>query len=276
MVPLDDVNDHVLVQVQVNENATTFILDTGAERTVMSEASVRQLGLARDSWVATTLRGIGGTAERPDALPRSLRLGGVTLRRNTLLADTSVTVGPLPLAEIAGHRIAGLLGRDFLSPFDLDLDLPARRLTLYQVRGCRAGFLPWASAYAAIPANLSSGAALVIQVMVDGRPLRALVDTGASATLLTLPGLTRLGLTAASLAHDPGGEGSGLGPASVPMRQHRFNELRVGADVMREPLLWTASVRVVPSADLLLGADWLASRRVWLSFATRQVFVALQ
>jgi hypothetical protein len=30
----------------------------------------------------------------------------------------------------------------------------------------------------------------------------------------------------------------------------------------------------VPIVDLLLGADWLAQRRVWLSFATRQVFVA--
>jgi hypothetical protein len=33
-------------------------------------------------------------------------------------------------------------------------------------------------------------------------------------------------------------------------------------------------VRVVPIVDMLLGADWLQMRRVWLSFATKQVFVA--
>jgi hypothetical protein len=33
-------------------------------------------------------------------------------------------------------------------------------------------------------------------------------------------------------------------------------------------------VRVVPIVDMLLGADWLVSRRVWLSFATKQMFVA--
>jgi len=35
-----------------------------------------------------------------------------------------------------------------------------------------------------------------------------------------------------------------------------------------------AAVRVVPIVDMLLGADWLSSRHVWLSFATKQMFVA--
>ena len=118
------------------------------------------------------------------------------------------------------------------------------------------------------------GAALVVQVLVDGRPMRALIDTGASASLITAPGIYRLGLTPELLARDPGGYGSGVGPAPVPMHRHRFVELRIGADITRDPTLWVASVRVVPIVDMLLGADWLGSRHVWLSFATKQVFVA--
>jgi Aspartyl protease len=106
---------------------------------------------------------------------------------------SSVTVGPLPVNAIGGRPVAGLLGRDFLSPFDLDLDLSAHRITLYDVRGCDAGFLPWTTPYAAIPASMPMGAALVVQVLVDGRPLRALIDTGASASLITAPGMFRLG-----------------------------------------------------------------------------------
>jgi hypothetical protein len=275
-VPVDDVNGHILVTVQVNESPATFILDTGAERTVMGEDWVRQFGLPRDSWVASALSGVGGITERRDALPRSLRLGSVTLRRDTLPGDTGVIVNPLPETEIAGQRIAGFLGRDFLAPFDLDLDLPARRMTLYHVSACGAGFLPWTTPYTAIPAAQTFSTALVIEVLVDGHPLRALVDSGASASLLIRPGISRLGLTRETLARDPGANGAGFGPAPVPMRQHRFNELRVGPEVTRDPLLWIASVRVVPTADFLLGADWLGSRRVWLSFATRQMFVMMR
>ena len=67
------------------------------------------------------------------------------------------------------------------------------------------------------------GAAMVVQVLVDGRVLRALVDSGASATLITASGMYRLGLTPELLARDPGGNGAGVGPAPVPMRHHRFS-----------------------------------------------------
>jgi hypothetical protein len=273
-VPVDATSGHVTLPVLVNDIATTFILDTGAERTLMSEDVVRRLGIERDGWVASAMRGIAGIQQRPDALPYSLRLGTATLRRRTLLGDTSVMVGPLPVTNVAGRPIAGLLGRDFLSPFDLDLNLPEHQLTLYDVQGCDRGFLPWMKPYAAIPASTPMGAALVVQVLVDDRPLRALIDTGASASLITAPGIFRLGLTPEVLARDLGGNGSGVGPAPVPMRRHRFIELRVGPEVTRDPTLWIAEVRVVPIVDMLLGADWLLTRRVWLSFATKQLFVA--
>jgi hypothetical protein len=274
VVPVDVVDGHILVTVDVNDVAATFILDTGADRTLMGDDVVRRLGLERDGWVASAVRGLGGIEQRPNALPRSLRLGTTVLRRRTVLGDTSVTVGPLPVNEVAGRPIAGLLGRDFLSPFDLDIDLPDRRITLYDVHGCDAWFLPWTTSYAAIPATTPMGAALVVQVLVDGRPLRALVDSGASASLITAPGMFRLGLTPELLARDPGGNGSGVGPARVPMRLHRFVELRVGPDTIRDPTLWVASAHVVPIVDMLLGTDWLRSRHVWLSFATSQIFVA--
>jgi hypothetical protein len=274
VVPVDVVDGHLMVTVAVNDIAATFILDTGADRTLMGEDVVRRLGVERDSWVASTVRGLAGIEERPNALPRSLRLGTTVLRRRTLTGDTSVTVGPLPVNEIAGRPIAGLLGRDFLSPFDLDLDLPEHRMTLYDVQGCDARFLPWTAPYAAIPATTPMGAALVVPVVVDGRPLRALIDSGASASLIVAPGMFRLGLTPDLLARDPGGNGSGVGPGVVPMRRHRFAELRVGPDTTPDPMLWVASAHVVPIVDMLLGADWLQARRVWLSFATKQMFVA--
>lgn len=274
--PLDIAGGHILVTVQVNDVPSTFILDTGAERTLMGDDVVQRLGLERDSWVTSTVLGIGGYEQRPNALPRSLRLAGITLRRKTLFGDNSVTVGPLPVRQIAGVPIAGLLGRDFLSPFDLDVDLPGRRLTLYSVRDCSSGFLPWTTPYAAIPATTPIGAALVVQVVIDGQPLRALIDTGASSSLITAPGMVRLKLAPEVLARDPSGNGAGVGPAPVLMHFHRFGELQVGPDSTRDPAVWVGSVRVVPIVDMLLGADCLRSRRVWLSFVTKQMFVAAQ
>ena len=87
---------------------------------------------------------------------------------------------------------------------------------------------------------------------------------------------TAIGLTVAALANDPRQEVGGLGPRTVVMHRHRFATLQVGSQTMNRPLFWAAPIQLSPIVDMLLGADWLAGKRVWISFATQQVFVAGQ
>ena len=195
----------ITVPLEVNGITATFILDTGAQRSVVSEAAVQRLGLARDQWVGTTMRGIGGIDRRPNANPRSLSLGGVPLVRRTVTQDTSLTVGVLPLATAETQSIDGLLGRDFLSLFDLDLDVPAHRITLYRVHDCAGRFLPWSSDYATIPIAVPAEQAIIVPVTLDGMTLRALLDSGASSSLVAAPGIYKLGLDSAILSADPVG-----------------------------------------------------------------------
>lgn len=273
-VPLQDIRGNLLVPVTVNGITTHFVLDTGAERSMVTPAAVQYLHLALSKWVGTTMQGIGGVVEHPNADPRSLSIGGIALRRHTIAYDTSLTVGAIPLTKIAGERVSGLLGRDFLSPFDLELNPQAHTLTLYTVRGCSGPFLPWKQPYVSIAAWRPMGSAMVLPVWIDGVPLQALLDTGASSSMLTKRGMIRLGLTPARLAHDAAAHASGVGPRTTTAYRQRFATLRIGAELIRDPLLWAAPVRVIPFVDMLLGADWLAAHRVWISFATSQVFVA--
>ena len=273
-IPLDVVGGAIIVPVEVNGIAASFILDTGAQRSVVSGEAVRRLGLARDQWVGTTLSGVGGIDRRANADPRSFSLGGVRLERRTLNRDTSLTVGIIPRTLVGEHVIDGLLGRDFLSVFDLDLDIPARRLTIYSVQGCAGRFLPWTGGYTSMPVAFPAEQAIIVAVTLDGTPLRALLDSGSGASLLTAPGMVRMRLQAANLEADPADTISGLGPHMVTMRRHSFRTLDTGGEVLDSPAIWVAPVRLPLFVDMLLGEDWLASRRVWISYATRQVFVA--
>jgi hypothetical protein len=58
------------------------------------------------------------------------------------------------------------------------------------------------------------------------------------------------------------------------VHRHQFKELQVGNETVEKPSLWVEPLHLSPIADMLLGADWLAARRVWISFATSQLFVA--
>ena len=273
-VPVQIVAGVPVVGVQVNGVTLPFVLDTGAQRSLVTDAAVARAALRLDEWADTTVKGISGYERHRNADPASLTLGGITLRRRTVAADSTLTVGPLPQSVFANHDVAGLLGADFLGGFDLDLDMPHGKLSLYRVSGCAGRFLPWPGGYEAIAASAPIRDVMTVPITLDGVPLRAEIDSGSSIGLLTASGISRMRLSAAVLGQDPGGSVSGVGRFAVATHRHRFDTLQIGAERIAAPVIWAAPVHVLPIVDMLLGGDWLGQHRVWFSYATAQIFVA--
>jgi Aspartyl protease len=275
-LPVQMVAGVPVVSVRINDVSLPFVLDTGAQRSLITDAAVRRADVRLDEWASTTVKGISGYERHRNADPASLQLGGIALRRRTVAADQTLTVGPLPQAALAGQQIAGLLGADYLAGFDLDLDLPHRQVTLYHVAGCTGRFLPWPPGYDRIVASQPIRDILIFPVELDGRTLRTEIDSGSAVWLLTASGIDRLGLTPDVLARDPAGAMHGVGRFTLGTRRHRFDILRVGTERIADPTIWAAPAHILPIVDMLLGETWLHDRRVWLSYATSQVFVARQ
>jgi predicted aspartyl protease len=271
-VKLQVVDSVVLAPVVVNGIAGSFILDTGAAQTVVTPEAVKHFGLALDEWTATTMLGVGGIERRRNADPRSVELGGVALHRRSLAQDATLRVATLPRRMAGERQIDGLLGRDFLSLFDLDLDFARQTLTLYDVHGCDGRFLPWSTPYLSVTVENPAESALVVPLVIDGVPLRALLDSGAGRSLVAAPGMARIKLGIDQLQGDPSEVVSGLGPHTVTMWQHKFHDLRIGNDSFANPVFLVAPIQLQPVSDMLLGADWLLGRRIWISYATRQLF----
>jgi hypothetical protein len=274
VVPVDMSGPHLIVHVAINGASVPLILDTGAERTMLEAGLVDRLHLARDEWVATTIRGVGGDERQRNVLPQSIVLGGVALHPRSVAPGLSLPVGHMAFGSVGAEPIGGLLGTDLLAGFDLALDGPAQRLTLYDVKGCTGRFLPWTQPYDAIPTIRPVRDMLLVPVRIDGRVLLAEIDSGATDTLVLAPGMQRLGLTEAMLADDQAVQTRGVGPDTLTVRRHRFAIMAVGAETVAAPDLWVGTARGLRIVDMLLGADWLRPRAVWLSYATTQVFVA--
>ena len=56
-------------------------------------------------------------------------------------------------------------------------------------------------------------------------------------------------------------------------RRHVFGEVQIGPERLKR-LTMLVGGTMLGGGDMLLGLDYLTSRRVWLSYATRQLFVA--
>ena len=261
VIPLRIVNGACLVPVLLDGRAAWLVLDTGAERSILSEAAVVRLGLRRDPWVGTTLRGAGGRLERhADAVITHAAAGGVALLQHGAAGRLSL---PVTASDLDGAD--GLLGGDVLRHTSFVLDAAHARLVLLpQARPARhpgvVRLTPWRASL------------LLAPVTLDGRALVALIDTGASATLVNARGAYRLGLTAAAAAGDAAAAMAGIGGVSAGA-MHRFARLQFGTLDVAGPRLIVVPVAEA-AYDMTLGLDVLGRQPVVISYADLSLTIA--
>ncbi len=246
------------VPVAIDGAATTMLIDTGAERSLLTKDAVTRLGLKLDPWVGTTLRGAGGRIEEhQNAIVHRLALGGTLLTQRG--AETELSLAVSKTITIPGAE--GLIGGDLLAAHDIDLDLRQGRLALVDP-ACPA------PGETLLLVRLRR-TALTAPVMLDGHALTALIDTGASISLLNARGLHRMGIAPDSLSRDPTTEAMAIGGVFTPHRR-TFDLLRVGPLTLRQPELFVSNTPE-PAHDIIIGLDILERRRIRLSIATQRL-----
>lgn len=267
-IPIEMHRNVLFVTAVIDGRSVKLLVDTGAERTLLTEQTVERLHLPRDHVHATRTYGIGNATAAWDALlPNGMVLGGVHFPVDR------VTVGNFGIANVGGDAADGLLGADILLAFDTDLDLPEQQLTLYRARrACPDAAPPWHEAYIGVAGATARRDRLMVPFVLDGVNGMAVLDTGAQLSSISRTMTERMGLAATALSADRTVTAHGAAPNEVAVPIHQFRELRVGPAVIDTPTL-----PVVPMTggmgDALVGADFLQGRRAWLSFSTHRVFV---
>ncbi len=266
---LRDDDGFISMPVAFGGRTASLLVDTGSDAGLLTEDGAARLGLFRhDPQHRTLVLGTGGTGRMvPDVLYPDLRLGRL------LLPGASMPLGPLPGLPVVTPPVAGLLGGDVLSRFDVELDLPHGRIGFWRVQAGSVAYAPppaWSGRFDTVPLR-RRGARLLLSGRLDGRPITVLLDSGARSRILSVRAAGRLGVDADRLGVDPGGITAGVDLHESPYHWHRFRSLTIGSDTQLLPVLTVAPLD--EPVDLLLGADWFATRDVWISYATSQMFV---
>ena len=266
-LPVTPLGNVPVVAVSINGLPANFLFDTGAERTVLTAAAAKRLGVVPHFEYARRMRSIGGAVAGGDARLQSVALGGMTI------PDVRVLVGPVSLPPVEGKAIDGLLGADFLADFEVDLDLSQRRVLLYQPPPCPITGPAWSEPYTTIRANRSLHDRLFFPVSLDGHRFAALIDTGAQLTALDTGSAAALGVTGQTMARDPVATLRGAAAEIIRSRVHRFSRLEIDGEVIRDPVIVVAGLGL-QDADLVIGANFLRLHRVWLSYASHLIFIS--
>jgi len=158
----------ILAPVTVNGRGPfRFMVDTGANHTVIAASLLPLLGLAADFQSRLPVRGINGSVMAPTVRVSSLDAGALHLRD----VQVPVLAGPV----LAG--IDGILGLDALDNRALTADFVHDRIA---IGGAFSG-VPLGDAI--VPARLVSQRLFEIDGEVAGVPVKAIIDTGGPRTL---------------------------------------------------------------------------------------------
>jgi predicted aspartyl protease len=255
-----------VVTVLLNGRSTRLLFDTGASATSIRPAFAEQLGIPVAPSSGDTFVGVGGSQQGKWAGPVELRFG-----------QERVTTGHVPVLVAADQDQAGVppgeFGADILSKYEVDIDLPHRRVRLYKGSPCGADLPGWLPNPSVMPMRRFGESPLAfVGVSLDGADAYGLIDTGARSTLINATLAARAGVAPDVLANEMKAEISGIGTARPEGHLYRFRRLRVGNDVLDAPDLMVADA--MRRIEMLVGEDILSTRKIWLSYSTNRVFIA--
>jgi clan AA aspartic protease (TIGR02281 family) len=271
-VPFATMSHTVLVHAMLNHREpATFLLDTGATRTLLTPDMARRLGISPAAEGPRNLMAVLSGQRLPVPLVdlSSLAVGNVAVE------DLQVGVfAALPHAPF----IDGLLGSDFLKRFTMTLDYARSRLWLTPQPWLESlPFLPTMAppaVYSTVPIETRGGHILVRALLNHTEPVTLLLDTGATHTMLTPETARRLGLQPAS--HTRTGALQVVGGQQI-----RFPLVPLAALSMGEAMVENMSVGILAVApgthpiDGLLGGDFLEHFTLTLDYRARQLQLAL-
>ena len=159
-----------------------------------------------------------------------------------------------------GLPVVGAFGADFLSNYDVDIDVPRQHFGLFKATGCDPAMRPFDPPYFTVPFRLVNNH-IALGVKLNGHPITAFLDTGASHTVIDLTDAAAAGTTPGSLHAD-----------QVEARRHRFGSLEVGDERLNN---FQFDVAFLATGKSLLGRDFLRFNRVLISYPRRMLFIQL-
>lgn len=253
--------------VKVNGATTRFAIDTGAWFNFMSRANAEALGLKLlPAPFGFRMGGIGGSADAEIARIKDLGI------LDTDLHNVDFVVGGSDAGE-------GSLGANLLDFKDLEIDLAQGRVTLFKPEGCgKSALAYWVKQGGTYnvadlhPFDLNDRRSFV-DVTIDGKSIRALLDSGATATLLDRRAAERIGIDLKGPGVRPGGPVRGIGARTYRSWIVPIDTFSVGTETIRHSEMLVMDGNIGDgSTDMVLGVDFMLAHHMYIANSQRKLY----
>jgi predicted aspartyl protease len=272
----------IAVEVAINDDSAKLLVDTGAGLSFLERTFVDRTHLPQRD---TPVLGFGLTGRPIDRAARVARFA---------LGDAVIHNQNFAIGTVGGNGLDGLpvgiFGANYLAPYDVEIDPVGRHLNLFLPDHCPGRTVYWANEYFRVPVHLTEGKGLEVDVRIDGKSVRALLDTGASVTTMRLAIARDLfDLAPPSAGSPPQAKLSGVDGARLDSFLHRFDSLALGGITLRNTPVVVADIdsgrgatrygtRITGNPeqpDMLIGMPLLHRLHLFIAYSEPAVYFTL-
>ena len=268
--PVKVERNKLLVDGEINGEKIKVILDTGFTASMVPRSFATRLGLPRER-TRRLAQGVGETLSYVDIVyVRELKI-----HKSRRTDYRAYMAGERDL----GANIGFVLGEDFLAQFDVEFDLSHNALRLFQTKDCRNESLAyWASDQASVlPIDKVSDFVpqISLTIEVNGRPIRAQLDSGAANSVLAKSAAALVGVTPETPGVVNIGKLVGIGRDAIDVWMAPVESIVIGNEKISDTTILFADLydTAWPNRHpMLLGVDFLLSHRVLVAHSQRQIY----
>jgi tetratricopeptide (TPR) repeat protein/predicted aspartyl protease len=258
-----------LITAKINGEDAQFVADSGAFFSMITAASAAQYKLKLSSApFGLYVKGIGGNVETSIATVKVFTFAGLPVH------DLKFLVGG---STIGAAENVGLLGQNFFRIGDVEYDLARGTIRLMHVEDCgRAMLAYWvkpSDPYSVMDIERATPESphTTGSALINGAKIRVMFDTGAGTSVLSFKAAERAGVTPGTEGVLDAGYSSGIGRARVRTYIGRFSSFKIGDEEIKNTLLRFGDIGV-DNVDMLIGADFFLSHRIYVASSQRKLY----
>jgi predicted aspartyl protease len=252
----------------INGTPAVMLVDTGTSMTALTMNAVTRRDI-NPFMTGRWIEGFGGSSRLYSARLKEFSVGPTHNARRIELNVIGSTSATPPFDAI--------LGAPFLLQMDLELDLRAKRMKFYRPRDCaKASLLLWKEPTVVLPFERNYGKSPNphFTVMVNGKEMDAIIDSGAHRSFMMQDAARRAGID----VNGPGairmGDTGGIGTDRVPYWIAPVKTVQFGDETIRDVELGVIGSAGSQGADLFLGEDFLRAHRVLFAMSQEKLYIA--